>query len=242
MTATAPSNGLDFRPANLLRLAGFNPTTSPWVTSPLPEIVHYQERVLNMMNTLKRKGVFSLPGAKDRYISFLDTVGKTLIEPFKTSLNYYRPSEGATSHREIRESLLITLGELSHKFPLVPGLVWHAMAHIGSRLDPFTKHSLLHDESFVIGSAKDNDTALHCAGKVFGFMHYVQSTVESRMGVIITHDHSCSCCIKFTCKSGYTVTEPSNEEIKGWTDALFEHLLMEGVTIVALDLLGDPHG
>lgn len=231
-----PPNGLDFRPANLLRLAGFNPTTSPWVTSSRLEIVHYQERVLRMMHILNGKGVFSLPGAKERYISFLDTVGKTLIEPFKTSLRYYWPSGDKTDHREIKENLLITLGELSNRFPLVPGLVWHAMAHIGSSQDPYQKRSLLNADHFEVGGPKDNDTALHSACLVTGFMDYIQGCIELRTGVRIYHGCKCDCCIVFTGKSGFSIQEPALGDITEWTDALFTHLLAEGVKTMVLGL------
>jgi hypothetical protein len=233
MTATLPPDRLDFGPVNLLRLAGFNPTTSPWVRSSRPEIVHYQEQVLRMMNLLKSKGVFSLPGAKDRYISFIDIVGKTLIKPF--TVKYYWPSEDA-SHRETKENFLIAVSELSKMFPLVPALVWHAMARIGSSQDPFQKQSLLTIDHFEVGGAKDNDTALHSACLVTGFMDYVQGYIELRTRSRIYHGCTCDCCIVFTGRSGFSIQEPGSEDIAEWTNALFTHLLAEGVKTMALGL------
>lgn len=233
-TATSPTV-LDTSLANPLRLAGFNPTTSLWVRSSRPEIVHYQEQVLRTMHVLDRKGLFTLPGTKDRYLDFLDVVGKTLVEPFNTSVKYYWPSENA-SHREVKENFLIAVTELSKMFPLVPALVWHAMAHIGSRQDPFQKRSLLTIDHFEVGGAKDNDTALHSACLVTGFMDYIQSSIELRTGVRIYHGCKCDCCIVFTGRSGFSIQEPTPEDIAEWTNALFTHLLAEGVKTMMLGL------
>ena len=223
-------------PANLLRLAGFNPTTSPWIKErDQPSIVHYQERVLRVMHVLNRDGVFSLPGTKDRYIGFLDVVGKTLIEgQFEGQIHQYEPDDD-DRNREVKEKVLITIRDISDMFPLVPNLVWHAIAHIAVREDPFQRYSLVNEHHFAVGDAKDNDTALHALCMVTGLMDFVQDSIETETGYRILHACKCDCCIVFTGKK-FDLKMPNDEDVTVWTDALFTHLLAEGVKTKALGL------
>ncbi len=149
----------------------------------------------------------------------------------------YQPAIDFTeSHKDLKRGILDELHQLSITFPEIPAILWHCIAHVVLREDPFRKASLLKDsrETYMYGDAVLNDTALHAAGIVTKLMFIINARLMNRFGMIVIHGCKCDCCIE--ARTGNANTDLTPEEVKELSSCFFEHYCAEWIKTKVLGL------
>lgn len=175
----------------------------------------------------------NFPEHEDDFVADMHTVWSAgfLPEDYDTAIHF------TTEHRELKEGILDELHKLSVTFPKIPAILWHCIAHVVLREDPFMKTSLLRDakDTFMHGDAVLNDTALHAAGIVTKLMFIINGRLMNRFGVIIIHGHSCDCCVEAR-TGGNVSVDLTPEEIEDLSTCFFGHFCGEWIKTRVLGL------
>lgn len=172
------------------------------------------------------------PEYADSFVADMHTIWSAGFSPedYDTAIHF------TTLRLELKEGILDELHKLSVLFPNVPGILWHSIAHVVFREDPFMKASLLRDpeDTFRHGDAILNDTALHAGGIVMKLMFIINARLMNRFGVTVVHGHSCDCCIE--ARTGSVSVDLTPEEIEDLSTCFFGHLCAEWIKTRILGL------
>lgn len=215
---------------------------SLWVTSRNHHILRNAPvlaRLIQVIETDPRhSGLIADPVSVGKLQRAFEAVAETYVNPFHTVCNTFYQSP-ITDPNSVQSKVLATLCDLSRQHPPIPGILWHALGHIGTRTDPYAELSLLDDEHYAVGSAALNDAALHGLCMVTRLKTLVDEHLIASVSAKLVHAHNCDCCIEAVLRpEGYRIRQRTQDELTKMYDAFMAQLLSETVKTCGYDL---PH-